>query len=164
MPLRTCSVTLSCPTLFDSMVCSSSVHGILQARVLEWGAISYSRGSSQPRIKLTSPAFAGGSFTTSPTWEAQCPSRKPRKHSPEATLPRGFHPLTWALGSSWVSTHTSPTSQVFVIGIHKKSNLKNFLRTFSNLPGLSFPENLTIHWLLSQAHSTNSQIWVHNCS
>ena len=42
----------SCPTLWDSMACSppgSSVHGILQSRILEWVAISSSRGSSQPR-------------------------------------------------------------------------------------------------------------------
>ena len=39
-------------TLCDPMACrlpSSSVHGILQARILEWVAISYLRGSSQPR-------------------------------------------------------------------------------------------------------------------
>ena len=48
-----CSVTQSCPTLCnDPMNCSppgSSVHGILQARILEWVAISFSRGSSQTR-------------------------------------------------------------------------------------------------------------------
>jgi len=41
----------SCPTLRDPMDCSlpsSSVHGILQARILEWAAILFSRGSSQP--------------------------------------------------------------------------------------------------------------------
>ena len=46
------SVAQSCPTLCDSMYCSppgSSVHGILQARILEWIVISFSRGSSQPR-------------------------------------------------------------------------------------------------------------------
>ena len=46
------SVTKSCPTLCDPMDCSlpgSSVHGILQARILEWVAISSSRGSSRPR-------------------------------------------------------------------------------------------------------------------
>ena len=39
-------VVQSCPTLSDSMDCSppgSSVHGIFQARVLEWGAIAFSR-------------------------------------------------------------------------------------------------------------------------
>ena len=42
----------SCPTLCDPSDCSppnSSVYGIFQARVLEWVAISYSRGSSRPR-------------------------------------------------------------------------------------------------------------------
>ena len=40
----------SCPTLCSPTDCSptgSSVHGVLQARILEWAAISYSRGSSQ---------------------------------------------------------------------------------------------------------------------
>ena len=42
----------SCPTLWDPMDCrlqGSSVHGIFQARVLEWVAISFSRGSPWPR-------------------------------------------------------------------------------------------------------------------
>ena len=45
-------VAQSCPTLCDPMDCSlpgSSIHGIFQARVLEWVAIFFSRGSSQPR-------------------------------------------------------------------------------------------------------------------
>ena len=45
-------VTQSCPTLSDPMDCSppgSSVHGILQAGILEWTAISFSRGSSRLR-------------------------------------------------------------------------------------------------------------------
>ena len=47
-----CEVAQSCPTLCDRMGCrppGSSVHGILQARILECVAISFSRGSSQPR-------------------------------------------------------------------------------------------------------------------
>ena len=45
-------VVQSCPTLCDPVDCSppgSSVHGIFQAVVLEWAAISFSRGSSWPR-------------------------------------------------------------------------------------------------------------------
>ena len=45
-------VAQSYPTLCDPMDCSLpgfSLHGILQARVLEWVAISFSRGSSRPR-------------------------------------------------------------------------------------------------------------------
>ena len=46
------SVTQSCLTLWDPRGCSlpdSSVHGISQARILEWVAISFSRGSSLPK-------------------------------------------------------------------------------------------------------------------
>ena len=48
-------VTQSCPTLcdpVDSSLPGSSVHEILQARILEWVAISFSRGSSRPREEL----------------------------------------------------------------------------------------------------------------
>ena len=58
-----------CLTLCDPLDCSlpgSSVHGILQARIVEWVAIPSSRGSSHPGIEP-----AGGFFTTSATWEAQ---------------------------------------------------------------------------------------------
>ena len=47
-----CLVALLCPALCDPMDCSppgSFVHGILQARILEWVAMPSSRGSSQPR-------------------------------------------------------------------------------------------------------------------
>ena len=47
-----CSVAKLCLTLCEPMDCSppgSSVHGIFQTRILEWVAITFSRGSSQPR-------------------------------------------------------------------------------------------------------------------
>ena len=53
-------VTQSCPTLRDPMECSlpgSSVHGIFQARVLEWATISFSRGSFRPRDRNRVPAL-----------------------------------------------------------------------------------------------------------
>ena len=55
-----------CPTLCNPMDCSlpdSSVHGIFQARVLEWIAISSSRGSSQPRDQTQVSHIAGRFFT-----------------------------------------------------------------------------------------------------
>ena len=55
-----------CPTLSDPMGCSppgSSVHGDLQARILEWVAMSSSRGSSQPRDQTQVSRIAGGFFT-----------------------------------------------------------------------------------------------------
>ena len=46
-------VAQSCPTLSDPMDCSlpgSSIHGIFQARVLEWGAIAFSKISTRDVI------------------------------------------------------------------------------------------------------------------
>ena len=62
----------SCLTLCNSLDCSpsgSSIHGILQARIVEGTVMPSSRGSSQLRDQ-TSPALAGGFCTTSTTWEA----------------------------------------------------------------------------------------------
>ena len=53
-------VTQSCPTLSDPMDCSlpgSSVHGILQARVLEWGAIAFSKWSTYISVKKITSVF-----------------------------------------------------------------------------------------------------------
>ena len=50
-------VAQSCPTLTDPMDCSppgSPVHGIFQARVLEWGAIAFSEGSQINKEKADS--------------------------------------------------------------------------------------------------------------
>ena len=61
--------TQSCLTLCDPMDCSPpgfSVHGILQARILECVAISFSRGSSRPRDQTHVSCIAGGLFTTEP--------------------------------------------------------------------------------------------------
>ena len=55
-----------CLTLYDPMDCSpprSSVHVILQARILEWVAISFSRGSSPPRDRTWVSCIAGRFFT-----------------------------------------------------------------------------------------------------
>ena len=60
-------VSQSCRTLCDPMnycsLPSSSVHGILQGRILEWIAISFSRGSSQRRDGTQVSCIAGGFFT-----------------------------------------------------------------------------------------------------
>ena len=56
----------SCLTLCNPMDCSlpgSSVHGIFQARVLEWVAISFSRGSSWPRDWIRVSCIVGRRFT-----------------------------------------------------------------------------------------------------
>ena len=58
-------VAQSCPTLCDPVDCrppGSCVHGISQARILEQVAISFSRGSSQPRDRTWVSHFAGRHF------------------------------------------------------------------------------------------------------
>ena len=63
----------SCPTLWDPVDCSllgSSVHGILQVRILEWVAMPSSRGSSRPRDQthnFCDPCFIGRFFIFFPT-------------------------------------------------------------------------------------------------
>ena len=75
-----CSVTSGVSNWMWPLDCSppgSSVHGILQARILEWVAMLSSRGSSRPRNQTHISGIsciAGGFFTHWITWEA-CPTR-----------------------------------------------------------------------------------------
>ena len=66
-------VSWSCPTLCDPMDCNLSGysdHGIFQAKILEWFAISFSRGSSWPRDQTQVSCIAGRHFTIWATREA----------------------------------------------------------------------------------------------
>ena len=63
-------------TLWDCMDCSppgSSVHGILQARVMEWVAISFSRGSSWTQVScIAGRFFTNWATREAPTWHREC--------------------------------------------------------------------------------------------
>ena len=89
-----------CPTLWDLMDCGlpgTSVCGIFQARILEWVALSSSRGSSQPRDWThVSWVFCIGSgfFTT-------VPLAKPNSHSP----------FSWLLGLKFPRSEISLDSE-----------------------------------------------------
>ena len=81
---RVCVFIQSCLILGDSMDCSSpgsSVHGILQATILEWVAMPSSRGSSQPNNWTCISYTAGGFFT---------PTEPPGKHTGQYSLPEYF--------------------------------------------------------------------------
>ena len=86
--LGSCSVHAqplqSCPTLCDSMDCGppgSSVHGILQARILEWVAVPSSRNLPDPGIKPVSPVSPALQADSLPQshWEAQDVATVPPK-------------------------------------------------------------------------------------
>ena len=73
LPCMCVLVTQSCLTLHELMGYSppgSSVHGIFQARIPEWVAIPFSRGSSQPRDRTLFSFIAGGFFTIWATRES----------------------------------------------------------------------------------------------
>ena len=66
-------VAQPCPTLCDPVDCSLpgfSIHGILQARILEWVTISFSRGYSQPRGRTQVSHIGGRCFNLWATREA----------------------------------------------------------------------------------------------
>ena len=77
--LALCLVTQSCPALFYPMDCSppgSSVHGVLQTRILEWVAISFSRRYSQltgQNCIFWVSCVAGGIFPAKPSGKPNTP-------------------------------------------------------------------------------------------
>ena len=137
---KSCLICQSCPTLCNPMDCSppsSSVHGISQARILEWVAISSSGGSSQPRDwiyifcisrqilyswatreaqwkhSVTSVQFSH-SVVSDSLWlhEPQharppCPSATPRDYSNSCPYSQWCHP---AISSSVVPFSSCPQS------------------------------------------------------
>ena len=90
----------SCLTLCNLIVCSppaSSVHGILQARMLEWVAVPSSSGSYEPRDRTclsNVSCIAGRFFTTSTTWQVKV-------HESEQTLGGGDWQGSVVCFSSW---------------------------------------------------------------
>ena len=78
LSLTLCNPIDSCPP--------GSVHGILQARILEWVVISFSKGSSWPRDWTRASYIAGRFFTAWTTWEAHGPSLFLSKAEPSHPL------------------------------------------------------------------------------
>ena len=85
-------VTQSCPTLYNPMDCSLPgffIHWIFQARVLEWVAISFSRGSSWPRDWTGAPALQADSLMSEPPGNpTACQCRRLRFNSWIRKIPR----------------------------------------------------------------------------
>ena len=98
----------SCLALCDPMDCSppgSSLHGIFQAWILEWVAISFSRGSSPPRDHTRVSSIVGRRFTVWATREAlslpeECHSSGgfggPQTHTHTLSPAAQPHPWVWA--------------------------------------------------------------------
>ena len=103
------------------MDCGSSSHGILQARILEWVAIPFSRDLPDPGIELGSPASQVSCLTSKPP-------RKPAKAHKAATCsPRTI----WLLEGN---TATCSTLQAWQFRGHLRSSLVAKLRFHSSHP------------------------------
>ena len=95
------SVAQLYPTLCNPMDCSlpgSSVHGILQARILDCIAITYSRGFSRPNDQTWSPALqTDGFFTTEPPEKPCVIITDSQRKRVDNVLPEACKSLTWSL-------------------------------------------------------------------
>ena len=93
----------SCSTLCDPMdPAGSSVHGILQARLLDWVAKYFSRGSSQPRDRTHVFSTAGRFFTVGPLVKPQFPWSKKRICFVRSSwFFQLFHWDQWKISSRW---------------------------------------------------------------
>ena len=109
-------VAQPCLILCDPMDCSlpgSSLHGILQARVLEWVAISFSRGSSRPRDWTPVSCIAGRRFNLWATREALSFFKsQPESHTSEMASPLTLHLysqlMIWYTIVHWTSPRQQP--------------------------------------------------------
>ena len=114
LPVNESEVIQSCLTLCDPVDCSlprSSIYGIFQARILEWVATSFSRGSSQPRDWTWVSRIVGRHFTVWATREA---------------LPmniQDWFPLGW---TGWISLRSKELSRVLQ---HRKSKASILLHS-----------------------------------
>ena len=121
----------------DCSLLGSSVHGIFQARVLEWIAISFSRGFSQPRNWTQVSSIAGRRLTVWATREALSPLRGGYKY-----LEAMFKPWKWKWSRSVVSDHMDYSlSGSSVHGIFQARVLEWIAISFSR--GSSRPRNRT---------------------
>ena len=136
-------VAQSCPTLCDPMSCSlpgSSVHGISQARILEWVAASFSRGSSPPRDRTCASCIAGRFFTVWATREAVGTELHRRvseqsfvcisSWSPSLTVPPELHVCQI---SSDITFHRNSRSTV-TVSRHPQMGSSSCRKTSSRLP------------------------------
>ena len=125
-----CICSQLCPTLCDPVDCSppgSSVHGIFQARKLEWVAISYSRGSSQSRdwISISWVSCIGRQMLYHcATWEVLVVKNPPANtrdmypwNFPLKTLAHWLSGVgaSWPLGKSPPFPYTPPLLPAFKI-------------------------------------------------
>ena len=119
-----------CLTLCNPM--DYTVHGILQARILEWVAISFSRGSSQPRDQTQVSHIVNGFFTSWTTREAHggSDSKESALSVGDLGLIPGLERILWR--RKWQPTPVFLPGEFHGHGITKSQTwLSNFTFTFN---------------------------------
>ena len=144
-------VTKSCPPLWDPKDCSPSgfsIHGISQARILEWIAIPFPRGSSWPRDQTHVSCIAGRFFTIWATGEAH-----PSPYQPLSMLSHCTKSSVSQINQQCDPSHCSIVSKVFSGLIHGCMQIepleKGFgclRRTPSSLGECAFDLNGNLSW------------------
>ena len=126
----------------DSSLRGSAVHGIFQAGILEWAAISFSRGSSQPRDRTRVSCIADRLFTVWATREAQNSNGTPLQYSClENPIDGG---AWWAAVHGVAKSRTRVSSFIFTFHFH---TLEKEMATHSSvlawrIPGTGEPGGL----------------------
>ena len=146
------SVTQLCPTLCDPMDCSppGSVHGILQARILQWLAVPFSRESSWPRDRTWSPALQTDSLLPEPPGTESIIWRVYKNTISWTPLPKFLTQWIWDgsqesefLESSWmmfmILSEDYHTLSFFICAIIVFTHLENFQPLFLQVFFLFFP-------------------------
>ena len=109
-------VAQPCPTLGDPM--DHTFHGLLQVRILEWVAIPFYRGSSQPRDPTQVSHIAGGFFTSWATREAQ---NSQYFNKNKLKIKKKSWPLKSSSVKPWINSTTKGKSTEHLHHIKKQS-------------------------------------------
>ena len=116
------------------------VHGILQARILEWVAFPFSRGSSQSRDQTQVSRVAGRFFTSWATREAQEYWSGSHLFSSRSSWPRNWTGVSRIAGgffTSWAMREAHKCTKEFLKIVHIKKKKKKYCKehnSISNLP------------------------------
>ena len=123
-------VTQSCLTLCYPM--DYIIHGILQARILEWIAFHFSRGSSQTRDWTQVSHIAGGFFTSWAAREAQAKGWKKKKKSLLFLRRVNCATQGWGVSTSWRFSGIDTTSLIVCYQVGDYIHMKlHFIQDFT---------------------------------
>ena len=122
-------VAQSCPILCDPM--DYTVHEILKARILEWVAFPFSRGSSQPRDRTQVSCIAGGFFTNWAIREAPTPnSNRENRELIDQVIDKSY-PRCPSMTRFWSQAITNPRNDCSVSQLSLFCGRLSLRKTFS---------------------------------